>query len=136
MKVTAEMIQTLREDCGSLDAFVKHLGEWGFCQYSSYGCFKVVYRQPRGKLVVKVEFHGHHIAEQNRSYKYSNKKFRAKLLPLLAYGDDYQVQAYVKECRKHGCKVNGVPDTNGHNHTHIGRKRLAFDWLPSRWREE
>ncbi len=136
MKITAETIRTLREDCGTLDQFVEILGEWGFKVLSEYGCFKVVYKKPRLDLVVKVCFNGGHIREQNRSYKYSRKKFRAKLLPLLAYGDDYQVQQFVKECRKHGCGVKGVPDTNGHNHTHIGRRRLAFDWLPSRWRED
>lgn len=127
-ELTPRQIAALRRDCGSLEQFHTRLAFHGYVEMISKGCFKRLFRFPRGRYIIKTDG-DEHIMHQNRTYPALHRK--GWVLTLLARGRDYQVQRYVKECRRMSCahrRMKEKYDVIGHNHTHIGRRTFAFDW--------
>lgn len=126
-EMTPKEIAALRRACKSVIAFRKALEAHGYVYYTA-GAYRQVYRYgDKGKYLVKTGG-GNHTRAQNKHFETASPKVKERMVPLLAYGPDYQVQQWVSPCF---CSVGvrGFADTQYHNHTHEGGKKRAFDWV-------
>lgn len=106
-----------------------YLMEHGYKRLTG-GAWKTVLFFPNGKYVVKFgeswEPHSNGTAIRRR-YLAHRKRRRNQLLPPLLWGPWWHVQKWVQECKCYR-GIPGYDDSSGHNHTHIGRRTLLFDY--------
>lgn len=130
-ELTPRRIANLRKRHKTAREFASALESLGY-HYLSEGCYRSAYRYQHGKYVIKVALNyagKRHTMAQNRHFENAKPEVKARMLPFLVYGPDYQVQEHVRECHNFSCQVPGFGDTCGHNHTHRWGKAVAFDWM-------
>jgi hypothetical protein len=112
------------------ERFIRLIKDLGFVRIGA-GAFRDVYRQPKGKIVIKFGD-----SDENRDEHVNSFKFPSKYVAtVLASSDDVLIQKYVKGtmCGRKCCEppkcLSVLDDWHQYNHVHVGKNKrpVVFD---------
>lgn len=140
-KAFVAKVMSIRKRYKQSGALVRALERAGF-EYVGAGAFKKVYTLPGADRVVKVSFPGSElwgddsqVGGAKKCYRKLSPEAKKGFLPLDYEDNLIQIQALVTVCRRiesgntwQGCTAMQYWDGGPDNHTHIGRRKVVFDY--------